>query len=507
MIRKFKLLSLLFITLLLILSACNKSSSTDVSEEREDQPKGDEVTEEPTELTVAFYIHGETPRDLQLVEDKVSEHTLDKINAKVNLMPISIGDYQQQMNLMLSGNENLDLLITSGRMGFIGFATRGQLLELDELIEEYGVDIQNILPEEYLSSLKLKGKTYGIPNLKDMAGKNGINMRVDLLEKHNIDVNNIKTLADVESVLRKIKENEPGVDPNIHFGPNVHPTNFVSWFDNLGDFFGVLPDDTDNLELVNLYETPEYEEFVKTMRNWYTDGLIMPDIATSTESVGELMGANRGFSYFSAYKPGIDEQESRKSGTPMKNVTFDQEQPYSYTHHLTGQMWSIGRNSKAPEKAMELLNLMFVDEELVNLLNWGIEGVHYEKVADNVIVYPEGVNASNTRYSINMPYLWGNSFLTYVMEGEDPELWDELQKYNESAINSKGLGFLFDPSEVSSELTALTNVRNEYAYGLETGSVDPERYLPEFIERLREAGIDKYIAEKQKQFDEWNKNK
>ncbi len=56
---------------------------------------------------------------------------MEKINATVKLLPISIGDYRQQKNLMLSGNENLDLLITSGRMGFNGFASRGQLLEFE----------------------------------------------------------------------------------------------------------------------------------------------------------------------------------------------------------------------------------------------------------------------------------------------------------------------------------------------------------------------------------------
>jgi len=36
-----------------------------------------------------------------------------------------------------------------------------------------------------------------------------------------------------------------------------------------------------------------------------------------------------------------------------------------------------------------------------------------------------------------------------------------------------------------------------------TGSVDPESKLPEFIEKLKVAGIDKIIEEKQNQLDEW----
>ncbi|MDQ6420182.1 DUF3502 domain-containing protein [Paenibacillus sp. LHD-117] len=37
------------------------------------------------------------------------------------------------------------------------------------------------------------------------------------------------------------------------------------------------------------------------------------------------------------------------------------------------------------------------------------------------------------------------------------------------------------------------------------GTLDPEKNLPDFISKLKAAGIDKVIAEKQKQLDEWAK--
>jgi putative aldouronate transport system substrate-binding protein len=38
---------------------------------------------------------------------------------------------------------------------------------------------------------------------------------------------------------------------------------------------------------------------------------------------------------------------------------------------------------------------------------------------------------------------------------------------------------------------------------LNTGSVDPDVFLPEFIEKLNSAGMDKIIAAKQEQLDAW----
>ena len=56
---------------------------------------------------------------------------------------------------------------------------------------------------------------------------------------------------------------------------------------------------------------------------------------------------------------------------------------------------------------------------------------------------------------------------------------------------------------MENELTALKNVQEKYSISLETGAVDPEEYLAQYENELKQAGIDKLIEEKQKQFDAW----
>jgi putative aldouronate transport system substrate-binding protein len=46
-------------------------------------------------------------------------------------------------------------------------------------------------------------------------------------------------------------------------------------------------------------------------------------------------------------------------------------------------------------------------------------------------------------------------------------------------------------------------VWTEFMPGLFVGSSDPAKYLPLAIERFKAAGIDKVIAEAQRQFDAW----
>ena len=47
--------------------------------------------------------------------------------------------------------------------------------------------------------------------------------------------------------------------------------------------------------------------------------------------------------------------------------------PYSETT-LVSSMWSIGHTSEQPDKAMRVLNEMYTNPELANLLTYGIEG-------------------------------------------------------------------------------------------------------------------------------------
>ncbi|MOA55540.1 hypothetical protein D3C78_1793520 [compost metagenome] len=42
---------------------------------------------------------------------------------------------------------------------------------------------------------------------------------------------------------------------------------------------------------------------------------------------------------------------------------------------------------------------------------------------------------------------------------------------------------------------------DEYDISLDTGSVDPDTVLTKYADKLKKAGLDKIIAEKQKQLD------
>ncbi|WP_219837180.1 ABC transporter substrate-binding protein [Paenibacillus sp. R14(2021)] len=483
----------------LLLSAC--SSKSEEKATPTDSATGQQE-EKPIELKVAFPIFGAEPKDLKLVQDEVNKLTKEKINATVTFMPISIGNWTQQMNLILSGNEKLDLTVV---LGYSTAVAKGQLLEMTELLEKDGSGITSALGDSYVNAGKINGKIYGVSSVRDLAVDYGVLFRKDLVDKYNVNVDAIKSLNDLEPILKQIKENEPGVAP---IAPGSVGATFIDQFplgDPLGDGFGILPNYDNGLKVVNQYEMPEYAELLKLFRKWYQAGYVLKDTATTQTQTSDLMKAGKLFANTANMKPGFAQQESRTTG--REYVTAELKPSVATTNDVTKIVWAIPRNAESPEHSMQLLNLIFSDPQIVNLLDWGIEGKHYVKVAgsDNMIEFAPGIDASNNPYSLNLNWLMGNQFLSYVFKGEDADIWKKMDEFNKGAVKSKALGFTFDAVPVKAEITAVTNVQNQYKRGLETGSLDPEKNLPAFISKLKEAGIDKIIAEKQKQLDAWVK--
>ena len=65
------------------------------------------------EIVMAYYCNADPNQDeLQKVEDAINEISEEQINVHVSLLPLSLGQWDQQINLMVSGNEQLDLMPT-----------------------------------------------------------------------------------------------------------------------------------------------------------------------------------------------------------------------------------------------------------------------------------------------------------------------------------------------------------------------------------------------------------
>ena len=441
----------------------------------------------------------------QEVVDAINMYLEEKLNIHVNLTFISYGNYTQQTNLMLSAGEGIDVFPVY-MTPLTTVANNGQILPLNDLLAAYGQGIVEQLGEEFINCGMVEGEVYGLTTGRDLAASYGFEMRKDLSDKYNIDYANITTLDQLYEALTTVKQNEPNI-------VTVVPSNgelVRNWgWDPLGDAstpLGVLMDMGRSDTVVNLFETEEYKEFITRMRKWYNEGLIMADAVSNTESVGVMMQAGTAYGGFMNLKPYFNVQETTNYATEI--VVSEILPAFSATSNVTMATWAIASSTKYPEAAMKLLNLMYTDPVLMNLMIYGIEGVHYVVKGDaangqKIIGYPEGMDASTTTYRPSGGWLWTNQFIGNVWEGNPADLWDVTREFNNTAIKSNAFGFTWDSSRVRNQVTAATNVMNKYHKALMSGAIDPAEALPRFIQELKDAGIDDIVADKQAQYDAW----
>lgn len=440
-----------------------------------------------------------TTESCEKVAETASEITMAKYNTKIELVRLSYGGFSEGVNLMLSSGEKLDLF-PNFAFSTITAANTGQILPIDDLLTEYGKDILEAVPESDWKCVSIGGEIFGVPNNKDKAEGFGLAMRKDMLEEVGYDLSSIHTEADLEGLFAAVKEKYPDCYPLVSDNGQIGYYNVAR--DDLGGDFGWLEnclDDSDPV-VVDWYETESYQELTQRRYEWAQKGYIMPDAATNTQNAYELMATGKGFSYFCNTKPGIENEWARKVGKDIAVVELVE----TYRTSVSGMnTWYIAHNSEKPERAMQVLNEIYSNPELSNLLINGIEGENYLVDSENgVLTYPEGVDASNTSYS-SVAWVWPNELISVPWEADGPDIWKQTQEFNDSAKLSKAFGFVWDNSRVLNEITACNNVTAKYKNALECGSLNPEEALPKMISELKDAGVDAIVAEKQAQLDAW----
>lgn len=452
---------------------------------------------------VMAIIGNEQPKQDKIFET-VSRQMQEEIGMTFETVLLGFGDYQEKLNLMLSGGDRLDVLPVYFSQAS-SYINAGQIVNLADYIYDHGKDIIDFMGEDVATSGSMNGFIYGIPANKESSSQAGIVMRKDIVDELGIDVESLKTPWDLTAVFEQVKAAYPELDAiagsNILYKIETH--------DPLFDDFGVLMNHGQDTTVVNWYETEEYKERSQLVNDWYKSGYVKLDAATTTETNQNLVKAGSLFSYISSIKPGFLIQENVSCGTEMVTQYLGDLDGNPCANLWTNSVnffdWGIAQQSENKEKAMQFLNYAYSSPAWNNLMNFGIEGEDYVKVAgsDVLIDYPEGVD-STTVYHMNMGWMYPNQFIGYVWNGQPEDIWNQYQLFNEAVTYSKAFGFMYDSSSIATELTALNSVAEEYLKPIETGSVSNlDETLDAFNKKLYDAGLQKVMDLKQEQLDAW----
>lgn len=441
----------------------------------------------------------------QQVEDAINAILEPALNTTVKFMMVSYADHTEKVNLLLASGDKLDLY--EPFQSYNNFYSNGYMMDISGY-SEYYKDISELLGEDYMRTAQVNGVQYGLPSLKDLATEPCVVFRSDALETVSADVDDIKNFDDLHDLLVKLKEAYPDITPMMGGSQGSAMGSLRGSFehnqsiDGLGDNLGVLTDPVNSTVVSNYYESDFYAQLCDYMYAWHQEGLVDRDSLTSGL---DLIRAGKSLCSIYALSPKGVAEASTSTGYAMTAwKPFVDSKPLAVTSSAWN--WYVNSNCETPERAIEMLNFMFTSKEIQNLLAWGIEGEDYQVISDEgvgVIDYVDGQDSGTVNYYQWTKYSFPNNFLQYVMKGTDPHQWEEMDKWNKSADISLAMGFNFDATNVTTQIAACSNVVNEYHNALTGGELDPAVALPEFIQKLKNAGIDEIVKEKQTQLDQW----
>ena len=488
---------MLTLSMVVSMTACGNSEAGGSKDSAKNNGNGDEP------YTVTMVLNGSTQPDEERIEQKINEILEPELNANLDIVVLPWASASQQLQLMLSGDEKIDVFYTQATNA-VQYMNAGQIIDMSELIDKYGTNIKQIYGEDIAKINQIEGFVYGVPNQIERGSIPAVFMRKDLVEKYNIDISQIKEPKDLESVFATVKAGEPDMTMLYSINDGDTPVTRLFRGDNLSDnnYLGVLMDQTNSTKLENFFATDWFKDTTTMLYNWYQKGYISQDAGTNTENWRTVCKAGNLFSLFFAYHPGTPVEFESSTGYDFEIVPFYNE-PIINSSSYNGVTFSIAQNSENPEKTMEVLDYIYGSSEIMNLLNWGEQDKDYviEDADNGIINFPEGITSDNAGYNLNLGWELPNQFIAYKWTGSDPQLWEKMEEFNSSAKSSKAVGFLFDSSNYSSEIAALSNIVKQYSGALYSGSGDPDELIPELLEALDDAGINEVIQAKQEQLD------
>ena len=495
--KKRILAAMLTLSMVVSMTACGNSEAGGSKDSAKNNGNGDEP------YTVTMVLNGSTQPDEERIEQKINEILEPELNANLDIVVLPWASASQQLQLMLSGDEKIDVFYTQATNA-VQYMNAGQIIDMSELIDKYGTNIKQIYGEDIAKINQIEGFVYGVPNQIERGSIPAIFMRKDLVEKYNIDTTQIKEPKDLESVFETVKAGEPDMTMLYSINDGDTPVTRLFRGDNLSDnnYLGVLMDQTNSTKLENFFATDWFKDTTTMLHDWYQKGYISQDAGTNTENWRTVCKAGNLFSLFFSYHPGTPVEFESSTGYDFEIVPFYNE-PIINSSSYNGVTFSIAQNSENPEKTMEVLDYIYGSSEIMNLLNWGEQDKDYviEDADNGIINFPEGITSDNAGYNLNLGWELPNQFIAYKWTGSDPQLWEKMEEFNGSAKSSKAVGFLFDSSNCSSEIAALSNIVKQYSGALYSGSGDPDELIPELLEALDDAGINEVIQAKQEQLD------
>ncbi|MBP8988659.1 MAG: ABC transporter substrate-binding protein [Clostridia bacterium] len=530
-----KSIIILMVCLLFVFSvACEKSQTTATSGTKTSTTgtsktsSSGETTKSGSEelefVTFDWYLGLNPMPDCQMVNDAVNEYLKEKINANVNIYYWEAKEWEEKMTTMISAGQDVGVVGfgSQSKLDYVVQSTRGSFYPLDDLLAQYGQGTWALFDEGIWDCMRIKGKIYGIPSLKDNCYIISMIYNAEMADALGLDMDSVQysNWRNIEGFLFDVIEKREAMFPEYNEYPLCggagleSPYNFAveSFLNdsflcvcNIDPFFDVAGYDDDTV--FNLYATDEYREFCKSRQRMVERNIFAYDYTGKDEwnyTGGMFAWVGWGYTYM----------QEHLFGDAFTTKMIVSDHIWTDTNNYFSAGTAISANCAVPERAMMMLELVNTDPDFATMMRFGIEGKHYIINEEGKMQF-EGSERNGGKREDYGYYYWyaapvGNLTIVRAPEslvGPDGIMLKRMIEYNNTAVRPNHMGFVFDIEPVSTELAACTSVVMEYRDVLRNGQLESQEevdtVVDEFVAKLEANNVQKIIDEAQKQIDEW----
>lgn len=329
--------------------------------------------------------------------------------------PVSSDD--QKIALMIAEQNFPDMIYAKGDAQSLIDA--GALIDLTDLIEEYGPNIKKMYGEEF-DKLKYSVDDPSIYQLSSYAiggtvfkSAGTAQLQWDVLAENDYKIP--ETLDEFEAMLKSYIEAHPQTDDGMDTIGISLSTSDWHWMITLGNPAGYIADGApdngqwlidDEYNATYKFRSEKEREYFRWLNRMYNEGILDPEFATQTHedyiakiASGRVLALlDTDWDYQDGEKVLIADGKLGKTYAPLP-LTMDADTKcptLMYQGLTTGQGVGITTACEDPVAAIKFLDFLCSDEGQV-LVNWGIEGENY-LVDENGVRYrtPEEVEYANS---------------------------------------------------------------------------------------------------------------
>ena len=454
------------------------------------------------EVNLVLYLYGSEGVANKDILAALNEKLKEKINATLEVKYIDWGDISTKYPLLWSAGEDFDMAYggASTVMPYATLAKQDALVDITDMLDQYAPTLKAAITQDAWDSVTVGGRIYGVPSTySEFSSAYGFVSRTDRMKEYGID--SIDSIEDMEAYMdASVAAGRIPLNGTSNMGPEMYKmftmtTNQWIQTPGISDFY-LVGDLNDPENIISPIFTDEFEDFAVKMKDWADKGYWPTDVLAATTDDKDNFLNDMADAYIS-HQPDWTGQygtmQTKLPGVDTEFFCFPETTGTIVATSGSANMTLINANSKNKERTLMMIELLMTDKECYDLLQYGIEGRQYE-IQDGKIVKPASYNEEKDAGGF-CAWAMRTDDLSIPYASEDERRYTLNEEWKKVAVQNPYTGFSFDDTDVSAELSAISNVNSQLGMQIMLGKTaqDPKDAVAEYRKQLEAAGINDVI--------------